>query len=105
MMASLPPPNFQFRPSLQSLSIKLQIISVPDTHGIPRQHPANDYQVRAARSILTGEPMTVPPQPLQGSQQASLASFPSASSIQSTGSVSSQVQQQQGIQQVVQRYL
>ena len=33
----------------------------PDTHGIPRQHPANDYQVRAIRSILTGELMNIPP--------------------------------------------
>ena len=34
--------------------MKSQIISVPDTHGVPRQHPANDYQVRAVRPILTG---------------------------------------------------
>ena len=96
MMQSTQRQQMQVGASFQNFTLKTQTISVPDDHGILRYHPTNDYQVKAVRSILTGEPMSLMPASSLG-QQPSLGSLPSTSSQQS--STSSIAQQQQPQQQ------
>ena len=86
------------------------IVTVPDDHGIPRNLPANDYQLRVVRSLLTGEPMSVSMQPNVQQQQAyttgaSQGSLPSASSLYSSQSSFGSASAQPGFNTNFQRYM
>ena len=96
MVSATPRQQLQIGTSYQNFALKTQSIPcVPDDHGIPRSHPATDYQVKAVRSILTGEPMSLLPAANVTQQQASLGSLPSSSSVQSSSSSIAEAQQQQ----------
>ena len=83
MMYAVVNQPLQMGVSMQNIPLKSQTITVPDQHGIQRQHLVNEYQVHAVWSISTGQAMTQDP-PSVTPPQPSLGSLPSASSTQSS---------------------
>ena len=102
MVSATPRQQLQVGASFQNFALKMQSISVPDDYGIQQSHPATDYQVKAVRSILTSEPMSLLPVGTQ--QQASIGSLLSSSSVQSSSSSLAQQQPALTYFPVVSRY-